>query len=233
MPKRGGRDGEGGAARGAAAGAGARGIEQLLELLDHADFTVRISAISTLGELGGERANLLLLGIARDRTGERPEVRAAALAALGKIHGPARYADILEDFICGDSRKVTGPARNMLEEVDPEGFPRRLAERGCLDHGAIGVYGRAMEQSAVPLLGRFIAERQDAGDLGSAAYWGKVYAAVRALGSIGGEDAGRSLTSLDTWLRGHVSAGGGTLRDRRIGKITTAVGDSLELLGKG
>lgn len=120
-------------------------VGYLIEALKSQTREVRIAAAEALGRVGGDKAALALLSLAREHPGERPDVRIAALKALGSIHGRDRYASILQEFLTGDNSKVVAAARLMLSEVDPEGYPRRLAERGCLDHAAIKVYGTAVK----------------------------------------------------------------------------------------
>lgn len=210
--------------------AGARNAMALLTMLEHPAFEVRVAAIAALGEVGAEQAKLALVGIARDRYGQRPEVRIAALRALGKLYPSGRYASFLEDFIAGDSRKVMVVARKLLAEADPEGFPARLVRRGCLDHAAIKVYGRAREASAVPLLADFLEERERMGDLASGAYWGKVYAAARALGCIGGDGAEGALQTLAQRSGEGGSSPDGFLRNERLEKIADAARQAMERL---
>jgi HEAT repeat protein len=212
----------------------ARGdVGYLLEALRDPDFEVRQAAAGSLGEVGGEKANLVLLSVARDRWGERPEVRITALRSLGRIHKRDRYISILQRFITGDNKKVMVAARGMLREVDPEGFPRRLAASGALDHAAIRVYGAGSEPSAVGLLGQFLDDAGEAGDLATSSNWGKVYAAVRALGNIGGPDAVKALQRLVDALEAYEADGGDALTLGRIEKIMGAARKSQELTGAG
>lgn len=208
-------------------------IDYLIEALRAPAFEVRVAAARGLGEAGGERANLALLSVARDRRGERPEVRIAALRSLGRIHGEGRYASILEEFIARENRKVTAAARKMLQAVDPEGFPRRLAAGGSVDHGAIRVYGNSGEESAIGLLRGFLTEREEAGDITSATVWGKVYAAARALGNIGGDDAVEILEALVSYMESEDARQTGLLARGRTEKIIGAARASLDRLGKG
>jgi HEAT repeat protein len=205
----------------------------LLKTLGDASFEVRTAAVEALGRVGGERAKVALMSVARDRRGERPEVRISALGALEGLHGMERYASILQEFVMGDNRKVVAAARRMLEAVDPDGYPRRLVERRCLDHSAISVYGKAGDQVAVPLLIGFVNDRIEAGDLTDTGKWGKVYAATRALGRIGGDEAGRALQALLDWLSGAGGQGGRWLEEERISKIRDAALVSIEKAGKG
>ena len=131
----------------------ARGdMQYLLDALDDGSLEAMIIAIEGLGELGGESARMALLRLARDRWGYRPEIRIAALRSLGKVTETARYADLLEGFIARENRKVIAAARDMLRQVDPEGFAGRLLAQGCLDHAAIRVYGTSREEAAAGLL---------------------------------------------------------------------------------
>ena len=140
---------------------------------------------------------------------------------------------ILQGFVSGDNKKVTEAARGMLREVDPVGFPRRLAASGALDHGAIRVYGAGHEVSAVPLLRRFIDDARDAGDIATSRNWGKIYAAARALGSIGGAGAVKALQLLLAALERQEAEGVDSLTRGRIEKIMGAARNSLELAEKG
>ncbi|MBK5092513.1 MAG: HEAT repeat domain-containing protein [Actinobacteria bacterium] len=205
----------------------------LLKALEDASLEVRNAAVEALGQVGGERAKVALMSVARDRRGERPEVRISALGALEGVHSVERYASILEEFITGDSRKVVAAARRMLESVDPEGYPLRLVERRCLDHAAISVYGRAGVEAAVRLLSGFVTDRMEAGDLTDTGNWGKVYAATRALGRIGGDEAGRTLQALLDWLSSAGGQGGKWLEKERLSKIRDAARASIEKAGKG
>ena len=210
-----------------------RDITFLLQALEDASFEVRNAAVEALGRVGGEGAKVALLSLARDRKGERPEVRIMALGALEGLYDGERFASILQEFVTGDNRKVVAAARRMLESVDPDGYPLRLVERGCLDHAAISVYGRAGEHAAVPLLTGFVIGGMEAGDLTNTGNWGKVYAATRALGRIGGAEAGRTLQALLHWLSSADGRGRRWLEEERISKIIDAAGESLEQVGKG
>jgi len=214
--------------------AAARGdVQYLLEALKDPEFEVREAAARSLGEIGGEKANLALLSVARDRWGERPEVRIAALRSLGRIHERDRYLSILQGFLSGDNKKVIAAARGMLREVYPEGFPRRLVASGAVDHGAIRVYGASHEVSAVPLLRSFLDDAREAGDIATSLNWGKVYAAVRALGNIGGTDAAKALQLLLTTLERQDAEGVDSLTRGRLEKIMGAARNSLEVAEKG
>lgn len=208
-------------------------VAVLIRALADASFEVRTAAVGALGGMGGERAKVALISVARDRRGERPEVRIAALGALEGLHGMGRYASILQEFVTGDNRKVVAASRRMLEAVDPDGYPLRLVERLCLDHAAISVYGRAGAEAAVPLLTGFVTDRMEAGDLTDTGNWGKVYAATRALGRIGGADAGRTLQALLDWLSSAGGQGGRWLDKERLSKIIDAARASIEHAGKG
>lgn len=212
----------------------ARGdVQYLLEALKDPEFEVREAAARSLGEIGGEKANLALLSVARDRWGERPEVRIAALRSLGRIHKRDRYLSILQGFLSGDNKKVIAAARGMLREVDPEGFPRRLVASAAVDHGAIRVYGAGHEVSAVPLLRSFLDDAREAGDIATSLNWGKVYAAVRALGNIGGTDAAKALQLLLTTLERQDAEGVDSLTRGRLEKIMGAARNSLEVAQRG
>ena len=208
-------------------------VAVLIRALEDASFEVRTAAVGALGGIGGERAKVALISMARDRRGERPEVRIAALSALEGLHGMGRYASILQEFVTGDNRKVVAASRRMLEAVDPDGYPLRLIERRCLDHAAISVYGRAGVEAAVPLLTGFVTDRMDAGDLTDTGNWGKVYAATRALGRIGGADAVRILQALLDWLSSAGGQEGRWLDKERLSKIIDAARVSIEHAGKG
>ena len=208
-------------------------ISVLLKALDDASFEVRTAAVAALGGVGGERAKITLMSVARDRTGERPEVRIAALAALGRLHHAGRYASILQEYVTGDNRKVVAASRRMLEAADPDGYPLRLVERGCLDHAAISLYGRAGLEEAVPLLTGFVTGRMKEGDLTDTGNWGKVYSATRALGRIGGADAGRTLRELLDWLSSSEGQAERWLDKERLSKIVDAARASIEQAGKG
>ncbi len=191
----------------------------LLEALEDASFNVRLAAVEGLGDLGGLQVRMALESIARDRWGQRPEVRVAALRTLGRVAEPDRYLRLLEEFIARDNRKVVASARAILRELDPEGFGARLVAGGCVDHAAIRVYGASREPSAVPLLDEYLRERMEEGDLASARKWGKVYAAVRALGNTGGTASVQTLESLQAWLIDAPRAGTGGIRGQRLAKI--------------
>jgi HEAT repeat protein len=204
----------------------------LLEALRDPAFEVREAAALGLGEVGGEKANLALLSVARDRWGERPEVRIAALRSLGRINERSRYLSILQQFITGENRKVTAAARAMMREMDPDGFPARLAASGAVDHGAIRVYGAQSEASAVPLLCGFLDDAREAGNLATSRYWGKVYAAVKALGSIGGTEAVEALGRLITALEKQEGEISGSLALGRVEKILGAARNSIQLASR-
>lgn len=204
----------------------------LIEALKSPDYAVRAAAANGLGEVGGAKAALVLLSLARDRWGERPDVRIAALRSLGSVHEAPRYASILQEFITGDNRKVMAAARKMLQALDPDGFARRLVESGAVDHAAIRAYGAGAEPSAAPLLRRYLAEREAAGDAARSTSWGKVYAAVNALGSIGGQDAVQALEALLSHLEEAERSETGALAGNRVTKMLAATRASLERLGK-
>jgi HEAT repeat protein len=206
-----------------------RNVLALLNALEQPSLEVRLAAIDALGEVGGERARLVLLGIARDRLGERPEVRIGALRSLGMIYGPSEYASLLEDFISGENKKVVSASRRMLSEADPSGFAARMVARGALDHAAMQVYGTSGEESAVPLLKGFLAERVERGDITGARCWGRVHAAVKALGKIGGDAGAEALESLIEGIESGAAAGDarGFLRSERLEKIERAAREAL------
>jgi HEAT repeat protein len=215
------------------AAAAAGDIGYLLDAMQDPSPEVRMAAALGLGEIGGEKANLVLLSVARDRWGQRPEVRTAALRALGRIQTPDRYASTLQQFISGDNRKVMTAARRILHAADPRGFPGRLAAVGALDAGAIRVYGDAREASALPLLRHFLTEREEKGEITSSRYWGKVFAAVRALGNIGGREAVEALGELLSGLEDQSAGPTGPLARGRADKITVAARDCLAKLRQG
>lgn len=192
----------------------------LLNALEDASFEVRVAAVEGLAELGGEQARMALMRIARDRWGQNPALRVAALRSLGRLTEPQRYISLLEEFIAGDNRKVVAAARSILRDLDPEGFPRRLVECGCLDHAAIRAYGDSRELSAVPLLDSFLEERISAGDLASTRYWGKVFAAVKSLDNISSPDSVQTLEHLRAWLEEAPQVERTGFPARRLAKIS-------------
>jgi|BarGraNGADG00312_2_1021985.scaffolds.fasta_scaffold27550_1 HEAT repeat protein len=208
-------------------------MQYLLDALDDGSLEARIMAVEGLGELGGESARLALLRLARDRWGYRPEIRIAALRSLGKVTESGRYADLLGGFIARENRKVVAAARDMLRHVDPAGFAGRLLAQGCLDHAAIRVYGSSREEAAAGLLASFLDERMEAGDLSSPRQWGKVFAAVRALGNIKGPDSVQALQSLLAWLDDAERPQTTGLAGQRLDKIRQAARESLPQSGKG
>jgi len=192
----------------------------LIEALSDASFNVRLAAVEGLADLGGEQARIALTRVARDRWGERPEFRVAALRSLARLVEPERYGSLLDEFVSGDNRKVVSAARSMLKSLDPGGFAARLVSRECVDHGAIREYGASVEASAVPLISRYFEERIERGDVASARHWGKVYAAVRALGNIGTEEAYLVLEELRARLGESPWAEAGGLAGWRLEKIS-------------
>lgn len=204
----------------------------LMEALSAPDYRVREAAALGLGEVGGDRAELALLALARDRWNERPEVRIAALRALVRAQAPSVHARTLAEFITGDNRKVTAAARRMLSAVDPEGFPAILVSRQAVDYGAIRVYGSAAERSAVPLLGRVLLDRDSPGSPASPARWGKLHAAINALGNIGGDESVGILEAAVTYLR-ELEAGVSGLAAERVKKLLAAADHSLGRMRKG
>lgn len=211
--------------------AGEGDLAALVSALDHALPQVRTAAARALGEAGGDKARFALQALARNRYGERPEVRIAAMEALGNIFDADGYASFLEGFIVIENKKVIAAARGMLERIDPSGFPRRLVRAGCVDKAAISAYGRTAEAAAVPLLASFLEERAAEGDITAAGYWGKVYAAVRALGNIGGPPAVRALERLLGRLTGPEAEPEGFLRKERLEKIEEAAREALTRAG--
>ena len=205
----------------------------LLEVLAGPPSGLRVMAVRALGEVGGERARIALASVARDRRGEGPDVRLAAIESLGGLYGDKAYASFLEEFIADDNRRVVTGARRVLSGADPDGYPLRLLSRGCLDHQAIGVYGRSRLAESVPLLGRFLEERAAAGDLLSTNYWGKVYVSVRALGNIGGEEAVNNIRVFLGAIHGAGSSGDRVLVQERADKIRGAARAAIEAAGKG
>lgn len=205
----------------------------LLEVLAGPSRGLRVMAVRALGEVGGERSRMALASVARDRRGEGSDVRLAAIESLEDLYGEEAYASFLEEFIAGDNRRVVTGARRVLSGADPDGYPLRLLSRGCLDHQAIGVYGRSRLAESVPLLGSFLEERAAAGDFLSTSCWGKVYVSVKALGNIGGEDAVRTLNILLGAIHDAGSSGDRVLTRERADKISGAVRIALGATGKG
>jgi hypothetical protein len=80
-------------------------------------------------------------------------------------------------------------------------------------------------------LGRFLDDARQAGHMATSGNWGKVYAAARALGNIGGPDAVKALRRLVTELERYEVECGDTLKRGRIDKIMGAARDSLRLVG--
>ena len=205
----------------------------LLKVLAGPSRGLRVMAVRALGEVGGKRARMALASVARDRRGEGPDVRLAAIESLDGLYGDEAYASFLEEFIAGDNRRVVNGARRVLSGADPDGYPMRLLSRGCLDHQAIGVYGRSRLAESVPLLGRFLEEHAAAGDLLNTTYWGKVYVSVRALGNIGGEDAVKTLGMLLGAINAAGSSGDRVLTQERADKIRGAARAAIDAAGKG
>lgn len=200
----------------------------LMKALEDASLQVRVAAVEGLGTLGGEQARLALSRIARDRWEQRPDMRIAALRTLKKVTEPARYANLLEDFITDDNRRVTTAARHMLRDVDPEGFPYRLLEKRAVDHGAIRVYGTSRLKEAVPLLASFLEQSMESGDITSIRKWGKVFAAVKALGNTGGRPAVETIESLLFWIDARETVSGQHFADQRLEKIREAAVRALQ-----
>jgi HEAT repeat protein len=212
----------------------ARGdVTYLLEAMQDAPFELRVAAVEGLTELGGEQARMALSRIARDRWGERPELRIAALRSLGRITEPHRYISLLDEFIAQDNRKVVAAARGMLRGLDPEGYPRRLAGRGCVDHGAIRAYGDSREESALPLLGGYLGNLMETGQVTSTRQWGKVHAAVKSLGNIGGGDSVQILERLLEWLEEEAQTVSTGLNAQRLAKIRHAAERAMQAAKKG
>ncbi len=205
----------------------------LLEVLAGPSRGLRVMAVRALGEVGGERVRMTLASVARDRRGEGPDVRIAAIESLGGLYGEEAYASFLEEFITGDNRRVVTAARRVLSGADPDGYQLRLLSHGCLDHQAIRVYGRSRLTESVPLLGRFLEERAAAGDLLSTNCWGKVYVSVKALGNIGGEDAVITLNMLLGALYDTGISGDRVLMQERADKISGAARAAIDAAGKG
>lgn len=200
----------------------------LIEALADASMNVRLAAVEGLADLGGEQARMALTRIARDRWGERPEYRIAALRSLARLVETERYKSLLDEFLTGDNRKVVSAARSMLKPLDPGGFAARLVRRECVDHAAIREYGESREVSAVPLMARYFDERTEKGDISSARHWGKVYAAVRALGNVGTEEACLVLADLRARLDERPEAKAGGLAGWRLEKISRQVERELD-----
>ncbi len=165
---------------------GTPGTGALLEQLRHPDYRVRIDAAGRLGSAGDIRFRAPLVGVASNRGGERPEVRVAALRALGSLMEPGDYAGMLEGFINGESRKVMTAARKLLKASDPGGYSGRLARAGCLDHSAMKVYSSSRDPAAADLISGFLEERLESRDVIEGRHWGRVYTGVKALHRIGG-----------------------------------------------
>jgi len=204
----------------------------LIEALDDASVNVRLAAVEGLSELGGEQARMALLHIARDRWGERPELRIAALRALRGPSEPSRYIELLDEFISSDNRKVVAAARSMMRDLDPDGYPARLVAHGCLDHGAIRVYGTSGEPAALPLLIGYLDRLQDSSDLATGRHWGKAYAAVRALGNIGGADSVQTLQDLLGWLDAVPEGDRPGFKGQRLDKVQQEARRALEMASR-
>ena len=205
----------------------------LLEALDDASFNVRVAAVAGLGELGGEQARMALVRTARDRWGQKPELRVAALRSLRGISEPERYVTLLEEFITGENRKVVAASRGILRDIDPDGFPGRLVARGCVDHAAIRVYGVSRESSALGLLDGYMRDRMAAGDISSTRQWGKVYAAARALGNIKGPASVQTLENLQAWLQEAPQAEKKGFPGQRLAKIREETVRAIESARSG
>lgn len=208
-------------------------VRYLLDALEDAPFELRVAAVEGLAELGGEQARMALLRIARDRWGERPELRIAALRSLGRVTETDRYITLLEEFISEDNRKVVASARAILKSLDPDGFARRLAVRGCVDHGAIRAYGDSAEADGVPVLTGYLDQLMASGDVTTTRHWGKVHAAVRSLGNIGGEDSVQMLERLEVWLKEKPQAEREGFHAQRLAKIEHATERALRAAKKG
>jgi len=208
-------------------------VDYLMDALTDASFDVRVAAIEGLARLGGERARMALMRIAHDRWGERPEIRIAAIRSLGRISEKPRYMSLLEDFIANDNRKVVAASRAILRDLDPEGFPARLASRGCLDHNAIRYYGDSREADAVPLLEGYIRELMTSGDLTAIRHWGKVFASVKSLGNIGGEESVQTLVPFLEWLEAEPQVEKEGFRGQRLEKIREATRKAIGSAGRG
>lgn len=206
-------------------------IGELLKALDDPLAEVRIAATRAIGKTGTERARLALLGLLGDRWGQSPQVRIEALRSLECFYGAEKYADLLEQYISSDNRKLVSAARNMLEAADPKGYPARLLSKGCLDRSAISTYGRAELTEALPLIGSFLENRMDDGDAMATGYWGKVYSAVRALGNIGGEESVNTLSLLLEWIESRRAEG--PLKLQRARKLIGATREAIGQARKG
>jgi hypothetical protein len=73
----------------------------------------------------------------------------------------------------------------------------------------------------------------EAGDVATSLNWGKVYAAVRALGNIGGTDAAKALQLLLATLERQEAEGVDSLTRGRLEKIMGAARNSLEVAERG
>jgi HEAT repeat protein len=208
-------------------------IPYLLEALGDPSFKIRVLAAGMLGSLGGTGAVPALITTASDRRGERPEVRIAALEALGELLDAEEHARLLEEFICEDNTKVVRASRRMLLGVDPEGYPRRLLASGCMDHRAIRVYGKRGLVEAIEPISRLLQSSAEDNSLLETWRWGRVYTAIRALGNIGGEQAVKTLMSVRSLLETGNGRGGGGLHGRRYTKIAEALEEAIERAGEG
>ncbi len=170
--------------------AGAKGDpEAFLELIKNGPVHVRAEALFALANSGYPQACEILKKIAKDRWNEHPKARIAALESLEYVFDPASYADFVENFITDESRIVERAARKILSRIDPLGYPRRLARRGCTDHGAMNAYGRARLTDAVALISDFLIKCASSGSFMTGGFWGRAYAGIRALERIGTPEA--------------------------------------------
>lgn len=207
-------------------------IRYLLETVYGDQPDSRKCAVEAIAGVGGGAAVKALLGVARDRARLKPELRLHALEFMGTICDKFEYLSLLDEFIAGDNRKVVRGARRMFRQADPVDLPRRLAEKGCLDHQAVSTYGRYREAGAVALLEGFIEERIAARDVLTTPHWGRVYIAVRALGKIERSEASGTLRNMERWLMERTGRGAGFLQSERAGKLKKAVESSLESVEK-
>ncbi|MDD5748254.1 MAG: hypothetical protein PHP64_04265 [Actinomycetota bacterium] len=199
-----------------------RDMNFLREAFSSAQAGKKIEIIHAMAESGGRDSVGLLIQIASARYEEKPEVRIAALKALSKVQPKDEYSNTLGKFILNENRRVMFAARRILRDVESEGWARRLADLGALDYSAISVYGREKEKSAVPLLIDFIAGRLESKEIYNSQWWGKVYAALLALGRIGGDDAKNALFSVIDFLEKLDRTSCESLERMRIEKIEEA-----------
>lgn len=196
--------------------------EALLEIIKYGQFNVRTEALFALANSGYPQAGMILKEIAKDRLNEHPEMRIAALECLECIFDREAYADFLEDFITGESRIVERAARRILLRIDPQGYPVRLAKRGCTDHGAMNVYGRTRSTYAIPLIREFLIDCASSGDFKSGGFWGRAYAGIRALEKIGTPEAYDVILRFCQEANRHASPDKRSIAFQRYSKVLNA-----------